>query len=940
MAQALRGRDGEQAVLDRLLDEVRAGASRVLVLRGEAGVGKTVLLDYLRDRAHDCRVVRGAGVQSEMELAFAVLHQLCAPVLDSLEHLPDSQREALSTAFGLGEGPAPDRFTVSIAMLGLLSEAAAERPLVCLIDDTQWLDHASAQALAFVVRRLQAESVAMVFARREPGEDQDLPGLPELAVPGLSDADARALLESVVPGRLDEGVQDRIVAETRGNPLALVELTRGLTPAELAGGFGRPDTRPLANRLEQSFHQQLRSLPAQTRLLMLAAAAEPVGDIALLRRAARHLGLPADAARPAESAGLIEFGAQVRFRHPLVRAAAYRAASPRDRRRVHHALAEVTDPGADPGRRAWHRAYAAVGPDESVAGELERSASQAQARGGVAAAAAFLERATELTPDPARRATRALAAAQAKFEAAAPDTADDLLSAAELGPLEELQRAQAARLRAQIAFRRSRGSDAPALFLEAARAFAPLDGELAREAYLEAFGAAMFAGQLGGQHGLREVAEAVRAAPPGPQPARPSDLLLDGMALRYLEHQAADAGVGDAGAGAGEHARAGVPTLRRALAALQREDPRDRDKVMGLLRLSGTAQSMAVHEVWEYAGWRELSTRSVRLAREAGALAALPGLLVYLAGVHVFAGEFAAAAALIEESDAITAATGNAPMRYAALFLAAWRGEESSARQLIEETISDARDRGEGRVLGMAGYVTAVLNNGLGRYPAALAGARLACQHDDLGYFNWSLAELVEAGVRTGAAEEAATAFRQLEERTRASGTDWALGVLARSRALLSDGRDAEPHYREAIDRLEREQIVVHLARAHLLYGEWLRRVNRRQDGREHLRIAHQTFTSIGAEAFAERARGELLATGETVRKRTAEVQDVLTAQEKQIVRLAAERHTNPEIASQLFISPRTVEYHLHHVFAKLGVNSRRELPAAIRQLDQAGSPL
>ena len=455
----------------------------------------------------------------------------------------------------------------------------------------------------------------------------------------------------------------------------------------------------------------------------------------------------------------------------------------------------------------------------------------------------------------------------------------------------------------------------------------------------------MFAGQLGGQHGLREVAEAVRAAPPGPQPARPSDLLLDGMALRYLEHQAADAGAGDAGAGdagagAGEHARAGVPTLRRALAALQREDPRDRDKVMGLLRLSGTAQSMAVHEVWEYAGWRELSTRSVRLAGEAGALAALPGLLVYLAGVHVFAGEFAAAAALIEESDAITAATGNAPMRYAALFLAAWRGEESSARQLIEETISDARDRGEGRVLGMAGYVTAVLNNGLGRYPAALAGARLACQHDDLGYFNWSLAELVEAGVRTGAAEEAATAFRQLEERTRASGTDWALGVLARSRALLSDGRDAEPHYREAIDRLEREQIVVHLARAHLLYGEWLRRVNRRQDGREHLRIAHQTFTSIGAEAFAERARGELLATGETVRKRTAEVQDVLTAQEKQIVRLAAERHTNPEIASQLFISPRTVEYHLHHVFAKLGVNSRRELPAAIRQLDQAVSPL
>jgi DNA-binding CsgD family transcriptional regulator len=927
MAQALRGRDGEQAVLDRLLDDVRAGDSRVLVLRGEAGVGKTALLDYVQERVPDCRVVRAAGVESEMELAFAVLHQLCAPLLTGLERLPDPQSAALSTAFGLGAGAAPDRYTVSLAVLGLLSEAAAEQPLVCLIDDAQWLDRASAQVLAFVARRLLAESVAILFSLREPSPDQDLTGLPELAVTGLNDADARALLESVVPGRLDERVRDRIVAETRGNPLALVELTRGLTAAELAGGFGRPDTRPLANRLEQSFRGQLRSLPAETQRLLLAAAAEPVGDGALLRRASEQLGISADAARPAEAAGLIEFGDRVRFRHPLVRAAAYRAAAPPDRRQVHRALAEVTDPDADPGRRAWHRAYAAVGPEEPVADELERSASQAQARGGVAAAAAFLERATELTPDPARRAARALAAAQAKFEAAAPDTADELLSIAELGPLDDLQRAQAARLRAQIVFRRSRGNDAPALFLAAARALEGLDDVLARETYLEAFGAAMFAGQLGGRPGLKEVAEAVRTAPPGPWPARPSDLLMDGMAARYLEHQAAEAGVSE-----------GVPILRRALEVLRQEDPRARDDIMRLLRLSPMAQSMAVHEVWEFEAWRELSTRSVRLAREAGALAALPVLLVYLAGVHVYAGEFAAAAALIEEGDAITAATGNAPMRYAALFLAAWRGEESSAVRLIDATIEDARARGEGRVLGMAGYVTAVLNNGLGRYPDALAGARLACQHDDLGYFNWSLAELVEAGIRSGAVEEAAAALRQLGERTRASGTDWALGVLARSQALLSDGPAAEALYREAIERLERDKIVIQLARAHLLYGEWLRRVNRRQDGREHLRIAYQTFSGIGAEAFAERARGELLATGETVRKRTVETRDVLTAQERQIVRLAAERHTNPEIASQLFISSRTVEYHLHQVFAKLGVRSRRELPVALRRLDEAMS--
>ena len=927
----LRGRRTEQAALDRLLAEVRAGRSQALVLRGEAGVGKTVLLDYTHDRASGCRVVRAAGVESEMELPFAVLHQLCAPMLASLAHLPRPQSDALGTAFGLGAGTAPDRFMVSLAVLGLLSAVAEDRPLVCLVNDAQWLDRASAQALAFVARRLLAESVAMVFSVREPSQDRELTGLPELLVTGLSDADARALLESVVPGRLDERVRDRIVAETRGNPLALVELPRGLTAAELAGGFGLPDPLPLANRIEQSFHRQLRSLPAEAQRLLLTAAAEPIGDAALLWRATEQLGVSADAAVPAEASGLIEFGTRVRFRHPLVRAAAYRAAPLPDQRRVHRALAEVTDPDADPDRRAWHRAQAATGLDEAVADDLERSADRARDRGGVAAAAAFLERAAELTPDPARRAARALAAAQAKFEAAAPDTAGELLSVAELGPLDDVQRARAARLRAQIAFARSRGSDAPALLLKAAKAFEGLDDGLARETYLEAFGAAMFAGRLGVRPGVREVAEAARGAPPGPQ-ARPSDLLLDGMTARYLEHQAVEAG---SGAGA----REGVATLQRALEALRRENPRTKDDVMRLLRLSPIAQSMAVHELWEYEGWRELSSRSVRLAREAGALTALPGLLVYLAGVHVYDGQFAAAAALIEEADAITAATGNAPMRYAAVFLVAWRGEESSAVKLIDAAIKDAAARGEGRILGMAGYVTAVLNNGLGRYPAALAGARLACEHDDLGYFNWSLAELVEAGLRSGAVEEATAALRQLEGRTRASGTDWALGVLVRSKALLSDGHAAESLYREAIERLGRGRIVIHLARAHLLYGEWLRRVNRRHDAREHLRIAYQTFSSIGAQAFAGRAHGELLATGETVRKRTVTTHDVLTAQESQIVRLAAERHTNPEIASQLFISPRTVEYHLHKVFAKLGVSSRRELPAALRLLEGAVSP-
>ncbi|GAB2961659.1 LuxR family transcriptional regulator [Streptomyces pseudoechinosporeus] len=893
----------------------------MLVLRGASGIGKTALLDYLVVRASRCRIVRAAGVESEMELAFAGLHQLCAPMLDRLEHLPGPQGDALGTAFGLSAGGTPDRFLVGLAVLGLLSGAAEEQPLVCLVDDAQWLDRASAQVLAFVARRLLAESVALVFAVREPSEEQvqeqELAGLPELVVKGLSVDDAHALLDSAIPGRLDERVRDRIVAETHGNPLALLELPRSLTAAELAGGFGLPDARPLASRIEQSFLRRIQPLPVDTRRLLLTAAAEPVGDVTLLWRAAERLGIKADAAAPAESAGLIEFGARVRFRHPLVRSAAYRAAGVPERQEVHRVLAEATDPRSDPDRRAWHRAHAAVGPDEAVAGELERSADRAQGRGGVAAAAAFLERATELTPDPARRGARALAAAQAKFEAAAPDVAYELLATAELGPLDELQRARLARLRAQIVFARSRGSDAPPLLLDAAKRLEPLDRGLARETYLEALGAAVFAGRLSGRQGVREVAEAARAASPGPQPPRPIDLLLDGVATRFTEGCVA-----------------GVPPLRRALHAFRAEALRDEDDVRRWLGLCPVAQETAAHELWDGELWDELATRAVRLAREAGTLTVLPTALVYRAGVHLHAGEFATASALIEEADAITAATGNARVRYTSLVLVAWRGEEVPALELIEADVREATVRGEGRVLGMAGYVTAVLYNGLGRYEAALAGAQHACGHEDLGFFGWSLAELVEAAARSGAQEEATVALRQLDERTRAAGTDWALGIQARSSALLSDGDTAEYLYREAIERLGRTRIAVHLARAHLVYGEWLRRENRRLDAREQLRTAHQMLSRIGADAFAERARRELLATGETVRKRTVSTvstREVLTAQEAQIARLGAEGHTNPEIGSQLFISPRTVEYHMGKVLTKLGISSRRQLRVALR---------
>jgi DNA-binding CsgD family transcriptional regulator len=900
----LRGRRAECAKLERLLEAMHLGRSSVVVLRGEAGIGKTALLEYASECAAGCRVVRAVGVESEMELPFAGLHQLCAPLLDGLDRLPPPQRDALGTAFGLTSGARPDRFLVGLAFLSLLSDAADQEPLLCLIDDAQWLDRSSAQVLAFVARRLKAESIALVFAAREPGELDELAGLPELWLEGLSEVDARELLGSVVSGPLDERVAGRIVAETHGNPLALLELPHGTTPAELAGGFTLPAALPLPSLIEESFRERVERLPAECQRLLLVGAAEPVGDPALLRRAAEHLDLGPEAVGPAEAAGLLTLGARVTFRHPLLRSAIYRAASPEERRGAHQALAAATDPALDPDRRAWHRAQSALAPDEDVAAELERSADRARERGGLAAAAAFLERAAALTPDPVRRARRELAAAQAKHEAGAPAAALELLATADQGPLDELQRARLERLRAQLAFALRRGSDAPPLLLAAAKRLEPLDAELARETYLEALAAAIFAGRLGGGLGVLQVAEAARAAPSAPPPARAIDLLLDGLASRFSDGYAA-----------------GVPALRQALDALSRHEGDGEDDIRWLWLACRTAP-----DLWEDETWHELATRQLQLARDAGALGVLPLAATYRAGVHVHAGEFAAAAALVEEADAITEATGNAPLAYTSLVLAAWRGQEAQALALIEAGREDATERGEGRAITLAEYATAVLYNGLGRYREALAAAQHASEHDDLGLCGWALIELVEAAARSREPQLAADALELLSERTGPSGTAWALGIEARSRALLEEGHGAEELYLEATGRLGRCRIKVHLARAQLLYGEWLRRQNRRIEARATLRTAHELFTTIGAEAFAERAARELLATGETARKRTADTRGQLTAQETQIAELAREGHSNPEIGAQLFISPRTVEYHLHKVFTKLEISSRNEL--------------
>jgi DNA-binding CsgD family transcriptional regulator len=904
---ALRGRDAECATLDRMLEAARSGESGALVVRGEPGIGKTALLQYAIAAAPDMRTLRAAGVQSEIELAYAGLHQLCGPLLDRLNGLPEPQQNALRVAFGISGGEAPDRFIVGLAALTLLSDAAEEQPILCTVDDAHWLDDESALALAFVARRLFAESVVMVFVTREPAEQ--FRGLPELVLEGLDADDARALLASGLVGLVDEQVRDRVVAETRGNPLALMELPHGISAAELAGGFGVADGVPLSDRIEESFLRRLDSLPGSTRQLLVAAAAEPVGDSALLWRAGERLGLEQDAAEPAQTAGLIELGRRVRFRHPLVRSAVYRAAAMPERREAHRALAEATDPAAHPDRHAWHRAQAAGGPDEDVADELERSAGRARARGGVAAAAAFLERAAELTPDPARRGARALAAAQAKFEAAAPDVALELLAVAEMCPLDALQRARLARLRAEIAYARRRGSDAPPLLLDAAKQLEGLDPTLARETYLEALGAAMYMGLLCADSSVRMAAEAARAAPAPPQPARSIDLILDGMATRLTE-----------GPGSG------IEPLRLALEAYRKEDLAGHEELMRWLMLCPVVQAMTLHELWDDDAFHELSTRAVRLAREAGALTVLPVALPYLAGLRVWGGEFAIAEALTEEADAITAATGNARLVYGALVLAAWRGRENEALPVINASIEEATVRGEGRVLALAGYASAVLYNGLGRYEEAIDGALRGSEDDDQCYVGWSLAELVEAQARCGRPEAAAEPLRRLEARAGAAGTDWALGVLARSRALVSDGDTAEDLYREAIERLGRTRIAVEHARASLVYGEWLRREGRRMDAREHLRAAHESFSAFGSESFADRARGELQATGETARKRNLETLDDLTPQEAQIARLARDGLSNPEIGAQLFISPRTVQYHLRKVFAKLGIASRNQL--------------
>jgi DNA-binding CsgD family transcriptional regulator len=914
----LLGRTGELQVLDRLIANVRSGQSAVLVVRGEPGIGKTALLRHLTGQASGFQMIRGSGIESEMELAFAGLHQLCAPMLDRLGSLTEPQQRALSIAFGLASGHNPDRFLVALGALSLMAEMSEERPLLCVVDDAQWLDQASAQVLGFVGRRLLAESIALVFAARTPSQGiaspDPLADLPELSLDGLAAEPARALLATVTSGPLDESVRTRIIEETHGNPLALLELCRGLGGAELAGGFALPDAADLPGRIEAQYLERLGELPEQAQRLVLLAATDPVGDAALILRAAHVLGLDIAGITRAAHAGLLEFGVNVRFRHPLVRSAVYRAAAAEDRRAAHAALAAVTDPGVDPDRRAWHHAHATAGPDEAVAAELINSAGRALRRGGVAASAAFWQRAVTLTPDPGQRASRALAAAEAKYAAGDFVAAQALLVMAEVGPLSELGSAHVQRMRAQIAFALRRGSDAPPLLLRAAQRLQTLDAELARQTYLEALVAAIYAGRLAHGQDVLDIARAAQAAPFGPsgvsgdsgsEPLPHSQLLLRGLAVRLTDGFAAAA-----------------PMLAEALRRY-RAQPQELDWLC-------VSYNLVAMDLWDDEAWFSLAAGQVRLARANGTLSWLPFALDYLAEIHIQAGQLTAAAALLAEGERIDPGIRAATLPYVPLLLAAWRGDAPAAAQLTEMMVRGASDRGEGTALTYAEYANAVLHNGLGNYSLAAEAAHQASAVDELVISPWALYELTEAAVRSDQRERAAAAADRLSEIAAASGSDWARGAAARSRALLAEGRTAEEGYREAVERLSRTRMATHLARARLSYGEWLRRENRRIDARNQLRPAYEAFLSMGTQAWAERARRELVATGEKVRKRTEDTRADLTPQEEEIAQLARDGRTNPEIGAQLFIGARTVEWHLHKVFTKLDISSRRELDQAL----------
>ncbi|WP_230487066.1 helix-turn-helix transcriptional regulator [Nocardioides anomalus] len=885
------------------------GRSAALVVHGEAGIGKTALLEHAVERAHECRVLWVSGVESETDLPFGGLHQLCAPFIDQCSELHAPQRAALMTAFGLVAGPPPDPFLIGLALLSLLAHVAEERPLVCVVDDAQWLDPVSAQALAFVARRLEAERVGLFFGVRG-APSPALRDLPRLEVRGLGDADARSLLAAVTSGPVDDRIRERVLAETQGNPLALLELPRDPTIAEVTGAFRRLERSGLTMELEAGFQRRVAAMPESTRDVLLLAATEATGDLAHLERVAAAEGL--DLVRefaPAVADGLVDVTHAVRFRHPLVRSAIYAAASQSQRQQAHRRLAESTDQASHPNRYVWHLARATAAPDEDVAEQLEQAADRARSRGSLAATAAFLDRATQLTPDLERRGRRAVSAAEATYRTGAYASALELLDAAELSPLDEATRGRAELLRGLVLFASQGASAGLPRILAAAKRLEPVDPALARETYRDAYYASITAGRLSGTAAVERIAAATVALRPDSPPSR-ADLLLEGSARLYTDGY-----------------EAGVRLVRQALDSYRREPVPD-EEGLGWLTLA----SRMAHNVLDFEAYSDLSARLVHLTRETGALSLLPSALLLQSSNLVFAGEMDAAARLADEAaNAGEALGGSFFAQYCALVLEPWRGSEDRTRAVIEAVIGDLALRGAEKASTATAWATAVLCNGLGRHEQALDAARQGAAYpQELGLSIWATTELVEAAVHLGRPGEAAADAERLLEMCQASGTEWALGTAALVAAQLADGSAADEGFGEAVARLERAGVHLQAARARLLHGEWLRRAGRRREARRELGLAHEQLLAMGVVAFAERARREHDATGATLRRSGTVEAALLTPQEAQIARLAAEGLTNPEIGTQLFISPHTVEWHLRKVFAKLGVSSRREIAKAL----------
>ena len=902
----LLGRHVECRRIEMLLAEAKAGRSGTLVVRGAAGIGKTALLEHARTRAEESgfRVESCTGFESETNFAYAGLHQVCAPLLEHLPALPRPQQRALGVALGFEDGSAPNTFLVSLAALGLFSEAAERDGLVCLVDDAQWVDAASMDVLAFVGRRIEAERLAMVFGVRD-GEVRTalLTGLPELRLSGLGDADARLLLDTIVSAPLDDEVRERIIAEAHGNPLALVELPFDRPRARLASGLAPADLPDVSSRVQTEYRDRAAALPEQSRRLLLLAAADPTGDPLLLRRAAEHSGVDLESAAHAESAGLIEIGTRVRFRHPLARSAVYLTADPADRRSAHAALAAVTDATADPDRRAWHAAQATAEVDENVASELERSAARARARGGYAAAGSFLLRATQLTPDAGTRARRALDAAHAAHEAGDSETALDLLATTDAGPIDDLHRARSALLRARISFRLTRHPEVPEMLLRAASDMTPFDPDLARETHLHALDAALVIGGPTARH----VAEAALADPSLAHAGRPIDRLLWGLSATMIRGF-----------------DAGVPPLHDALESMSGDDPSD----PGVKRYPPSlwlAARSAVGILDDDLAFR-LAEAHVRSARASGAVLGLADALNFHANILALGGELARAGELAGMSIAITESAGWVPMRHGATIVSAWRGDAVTVTRLSELTLQDPGNAAEGAEVALAAYATAVLNNALGDYRKAQQAAQIACDCVALSLSSVGQAEMIEASVRAGDLPSAVRALDELSRRAAACDTPWSRGLEARSRALTISDDTAEEHYRAAIEHLENSRLTGEAARAHLVFGEWLRREGRRQEARDELRLAHDLLVRIGADGFAGRAAKELVATGEHPRRRAEQATDELTPQELQVARHVATGATSREVGAQLFLSPRTIEAHLRSIYRKLGITSRREL--------------